>query len=277
MMRTKWKCKECDKLLASKQTALKHIGTYHKTADPSGSIAKVKVQVTDKEEKGSTTQNKKNPTSKNKAFGFFAPLTNIFNNESMVEGFSWGDKKKTSDQNDNTVASTSQDSVTEFDLDISNEKELDEEFSLSELIIAAADSEETTYDIMFQSSNKNPARPKFVPPVLPVCNLDKSVLDKTINDLDIQPVLESPVLSYSSPNSSEPECDLTMTIATDDPGCSAPPSQLPHHTRPDNNLSHTSFPAPVKTRGHCGQDDCVGCNTEPCGVCYRCVNERKIR
>ena len=251
------------------------MGTYHKTVDPSGNITKVKVQVAEKEEKTSTTQDVKNPSTKNKAFGFFSPLTNIFNNESMVEGFSWGQKKKVSDQNDNSVASTSQDSVMEIGLNISNQTELDLDFSASEALIAAADSEETTYDILFQSSNKHAARPKFVPPVLQVCNLPNPVLDKTVNDIDIQPVLESPVLSYSSPHSSEPGCDLT--IATDDPGCSAPPSQLPHHTRPDHDLSHNSFPAPVKTRGHCGQDDCVGCNTEPCGACYRCVNKLKIR
>ena len=99
-MKTKWRCRECGKLLASKQTALKHLDTFHKTVDPSEGITKVKVQVKEKVDKQGT-QNVENPSTSKKAFGFFAPLTNIFNNENMVEGFSWGDKKKATDQNDN--------------------------------------------------------------------------------------------------------------------------------------------------------------------------------
>ena len=40
------------------------MGTYHKTVDPSGNITKVKVQVAEKEEKTSTTQDVKNPSTK---------------------------------------------------------------------------------------------------------------------------------------------------------------------------------------------------------------------
>ena len=94
-MKTKWRCRECGKLLSSKQTALKHIDIFHKTVDPSEgeSVTKVKVQVKEKEYKEGT-QNIENPSTTKKAFGFFAPLTNIFNNDSLVEGFSWGEKKK---------------------------------------------------------------------------------------------------------------------------------------------------------------------------------------
>ena len=103
---------------------------------------------------------------------------------------------------DNPAASTSQgvDNI----LNISNQEELDLDFRTSEAIMAAADSEETTFDILFQSSNKSTARPKFVPPILQVCDIPKTALDKTINDLDN----ESPALSCSSPRSLEAECDL---------------------------------------------------------------------
>ena len=89
-------------------------------------------------------------------------------------------------------------------MNISNQEELNLDFRTSEAIMAAADSEETTFDILFQSSNKNTARPKFVPPILQVCDIPKTALDKTINDLDN----ESPALSCSSPHSLEVECDL---------------------------------------------------------------------
>ena len=184
MMKTKWRCRECGKLLASKQTALKHMDIFHKAVNPSESVTKVKVQIEKEDKEG--TENDKNLSSKTKAFGFFAPLKNIFNNESMVEGFSWGDKKKASDQNDNPVASTSQglDSI----LKISNQDELNLDFRASEAIVAAADSEETTFEILFQNSNT--ARPKFIPPILQVSDIPKTALDKTINDLDN----ESPAL-----------------------------------------------------------------------------------
>ena len=268
MMKTKWRCRECGKLLSSKQTALKHIDIFHKTVDPSEgeSVTKVKVQVKEKEYKEGN-QNIENPSTTKKAFGFFAPLTNIFNNDSLVEGFSWGEKKKAPDKNDNAVVSTSQGQGLDSILNISNQDELNFDFSTSEAIIAAADSEETTFDILFPSSKKSTARPTFVPPILQVCDIPKTALDKTINDLDI----ESPALS---PQSLEVECDLPGV--RDDPGCSTPPTHLPYHTT-DIILSPTSLTVPVKTRGHCGKDDCVGCNTQPCGVCYRCLNKRKIR
>ena len=33
----------------------------------------------------------------------------------------------------------------------------------------------------------------------------------------------------------------------------------------------------LKTRGHCGSEECVGCNRQPCGECYNCLHKRETR
>ena len=37
------------------------------------------------------------------------------------------------------------------------------------------------------------------------------------------------------------------------------------------------FQLPYKTRGHCEDPDCVGCNKEPCGSCQNCLNKKEKR
>ena len=45
---TKWKCKGCEILLASKQTALNHVKRFHKDSAPAETILKVKVPISEK-------------------------------------------------------------------------------------------------------------------------------------------------------------------------------------------------------------------------------------
>ena len=47
----KWKCNGCEILLASKQTALKHVKRFHKDSDPAETILKVKVPVSGEKSK----------------------------------------------------------------------------------------------------------------------------------------------------------------------------------------------------------------------------------
>ena len=256
MMKTKWRCGICEKLLASKQTALKHLALVHKTDDHSVGVAKVQVQETNNENKV-TKENQGSTTAKNKAYGFFAPLTNIFNDENMVEGFSWGDKTKKSDQNDNFVASSS--SNVESDLDI------------SETIVDAADSDLATTENVFSNKKSTTTRPTFVPPILPVFHPPRNILDQTISDF--------PDISYLQSFEIDPTLDRTVEAHSNN--SSSPPEQLtevsPHSdsVSDSNTLSYNTVP--LKTRGHCGREDCVGCNREPCGVCFNCLNKRKIR
>ena len=235
MMKTKWRCRICEKLLASKQTALKHLVLVHKSDDHIDSVIKVQVQETNNENKVTKENPKGPPTVKNKAYGFFAPLTNIFNDENMVEGFSWGDKSKKSDQNDNSVASSS----------------LDVGLDLSEAIVDAAESDLTTFENVFSNKKSNTARPTFVPPILPEFHLPRNVLDQTISDFpDISP---GPAFIQSL------EIDPTLDSTVDGKSYNHPPDKLPEespHSKSDSTTpSFTTIP--LKTRGHCGREDCA--------------------
>ena len=41
--KTRWKCISCEKILASKQNALKHVKKFHEEKSPAEAIVKVKV------------------------------------------------------------------------------------------------------------------------------------------------------------------------------------------------------------------------------------------
>ena len=59
-----------------------------------------------------------------------------------------------------------------------------------------------------------------------------------------------------------------------------PPAELVEvstQSRSDSDNHTTSFAVPLKTRGHCGKEDCEGCKKQPCGVCHNCLNKRKTR
>ena len=199
-MITKWKCKVCEKLLSSKQTALKHIGLKHESADPSESIIKMKVQVATTEKIG----NKIVPSKK--AFGFFAPLKNIFNNNSMVEDFSWGLKTGKPERDNDPVAGSSRDVDGETHKTASNSEDwLDTNLDISETVAALADDDSSTFETLFPGSvSTNTARPEFVPPTLPVTN----ILDKTISDYpDIL------TLTNSEPGISTSQLEVEVSIA----------------------------------------------------------------
>ena len=95
---TKWKCKVCDRTLASKQTALKHVKRFHDGSKPGDTITKVKVAKSEKPPKPVAKE-------KRKAYSFFSGLGNMFNDESKFESFSWS-KPKAANPSE-TVASTS--------------------------------------------------------------------------------------------------------------------------------------------------------------------------
>ena len=84
--KTKWKCKECSITLASKQNAAKHIKKFHADKDPKETMLKVTAQVIEK-------QSNVAPKKKKAAYSHFSQLSNIFNNSSLVQSFSWSKKE----------------------------------------------------------------------------------------------------------------------------------------------------------------------------------------
>ena len=82
----RWKCTECsNKDFASKQTAVNHARKFHEDSDPGLIIAKVSKSI-----------HLKAPAlkTKKKAYSHFSQLTNVFNCDQVVEGFSWSNTSK---------------------------------------------------------------------------------------------------------------------------------------------------------------------------------------
>ena len=54
----------------------------------------------------------------------------------------------------------------------------------------------------------------------------------------------------------------------------------PEHFNPTTSLSNPrvhGFHTPFKTRGHCGDNACTGCNRSPCGSCYNCQHKKEVK
>ena len=71
LVRWKWKCVLCKKVVSSRQSALKHMGIYHPSENISGNITKI--QTND----GSKKVNSKK-TSIKRAVSFSSTLSNMF-------------------------------------------------------------------------------------------------------------------------------------------------------------------------------------------------------
>ena len=95
-IKTKWKCKDCNKILVSKQSATKHVKTFHSGSDPNQTIVEVKTSTSD-------TQSKPVKKVQKKAYGHFSQLTNVFNNNTLVERFSWSKNARKTEENSPVV------------------------------------------------------------------------------------------------------------------------------------------------------------------------------
>lgn len=290
MMKTKWKCQCCGKTLASRQSAVNHVKAMHKSSDPSDSISKVMVEGND-EQKSSSGH--KTISKEKKAYGYYSELKNIFNDNSMIENFSWGTEKKLSDIWDNPVPGTSsrasddsapttsvlgekgveggEDVSLEPSLDFHGEGEghdlMNLDLDFSEGIPISVDNEDNpfTFDNFFPepvtNRNHTKARSTFVPPLRKVC---PDILDQTVSDFsDLSPPGHPGPLSCLSP------------APPSEPGPISPCSaEMSYQSDSENPPTIT---VPLRTRGHCGRQECEGCNRVPCGSCYNCLNKRKKR
>ena len=99
--KTKWKCRSCEKILASKQNALKHVQKFHEEKSPTETIVKVKVTNVEK-------QPKPVPKVKKKAYAFCSQLHSIFNDANLVEKFSWSKRKKSNNSEQVSAGCSSQ-------------------------------------------------------------------------------------------------------------------------------------------------------------------------
>ena len=67
------------------------------------------------------------------------------------------------------------------------------------------------------------------------------------------------------------------TLSTRDPETETVSS--PTLSNDEQYISPSIQPVPTapKTRGHCEDPSCLGCNTPACGTCYNCVNKRIVK
>ena len=99
--KTKWKCRSCERILASKQNALKHVKKFHEEKSPTETIVKVKVTNVEK-------QPKPVQKVKKKAYAFCYQLHSIFNDANLVEKFSWSKQKKSNNSEQVSAGCSSQ-------------------------------------------------------------------------------------------------------------------------------------------------------------------------
>ena len=92
--KSKWKCSVCNILLASKQNIVKHVKRFHPDSDPSETISKVQISQQQEQNPIVIPKTKKAAKKKKKAYQHFSQLSNIFNNNDMIEQFSISKSKK---------------------------------------------------------------------------------------------------------------------------------------------------------------------------------------
>ena len=261
----KWKCGMCGKKLSSKQTAVKHIEVIHKDTDIPISREK-SVESTPNQVTNKISNKKKNVCS------YFSGLSNVFSSGNFVEDFDWTfeKKKKGNDEKGKYSADKSCSS---------NEK------------------------------NETTARAQFVPPFkdnvpsradqpIQVCNGDSSASnaqpvysdenDRIPSNTNIVESVAFSTAEYGhegilSGTTDGEMCSTSLDfLATDcyENGNASINSDIYSHLSSEKDVDmgqEETHGHVVKTRGHCGDRTCLGCNREPCGSCLNCIHKRKKR
>ena len=78
LVRVKWKCLLCKKVVSSRQSALKHMGIYHPSENISGNITKIQTNDGSKRVISKKTSNKR-------AVSFSSTLSKMFDNDCWFE------------------------------------------------------------------------------------------------------------------------------------------------------------------------------------------------
>ena len=337
--RRRWKCDPCQKILSSKQTAVKHVQIYHKESNPLTSISKVTVQTL-----GENQKSVAKPKEKRKAYNYFSKLESMFNDDSMMEKFSLSQSKKStskgfvdsipnSSNNNEPVPSTSPSSSTQETQSLVNTNEnqaeqrtvnqntqnqnipnsyevlasgLTSPTSLTQQNIGAVEtvsSRETVLDDLIDTQN-----------VFPDISIDQDVSDldtrdefgeeeTTFNllfrgsslgskpkDVEVNQFLIPNMLNQTIYDLQPAPVSTNVEVQVMEPA-GFPINAGSHIFKPNQRniqpISRNSksvpsaisktFKVPYKTRGHCGDQDCSGCNREPCGLCQNCIHKKERR
>ena len=240
----RWKCRVCGKVVSSKQTAQNHVKVIHPSCDQTVSnILKVNVEVTEKLiKKEKVTSKLKNTPKTKKAVSFSTQLSEAFKDKSLFESFSLNNKKSKHTLDNNTSVSSDRDGVGQ---------------SLGQETSRGADGSLPPHDTLPPHGSLPP--PDSLPPhgvekapqpVLLVTHTTKTVTDHQPDSLD----------------------NLIGAQQID-------PTTLTGHSifTPVLGSNPKGFRAPFKTRGHCGDVTCSGCNRSSCGTCYNCLHKKEVK
>jgi hypothetical protein len=337
--KARWKCVVCEKTLASKQTALQHVKVFHNQSDPVQTILKIITQ------ESAVNQNmniKKKKSTKKKAFNYFSQLSNMFNDNNLVETFSLSQSKKSTskeqksksdprnpdpsrslDQPTNTSPEPA--TATSVNLAVANNTTLDDFLdpnpegsdpvdSQYEALVLGNTPEEnfldksdllpgldtsfsdlssldilgendTTYNILFRGSemfdiDQEPNEYNTTLDEHSVCK-SQDVLNKTIYDsTDSNFSRESSHIAASSSVAdpiSHSDWSVSSSTSANQRSASRLLRSLPSIAIPSPSATIKTVTVPNKTRGHCGNPECAGCNREPCGTCINCIHKKQRR
>ena len=169
---------------------------------------------------------------------------------------------------------------------------LDTSFSdLSSLDILGEN--DTTYNILFRGSemfNIDQETDEYNA-TLDENSVGKSqdILNQTVYDFSnssfsrTEPIAQhdNPHIAASSSSvdlNSHSDWSVSSRIFANQKSVSSLPRSVPSNARPPPSTSTIkTFTVPDKTRGHCGDPDCAGCNREPCGTCINCIHKKQRR
>ena len=315
-MAPRWKCVVCDKTLASKQTALQHVKVFHSESDPVKTILKVVTEEPEVDQslnikkkksikkkafnyfsqlsnifsnnnlvetfslsqsKNSTIKEQKSKTisstPQNSLPNMAASSVNLDANNTALEGLlnPNQDGSNPGDSEDDALGNTPEDNFL-------NKSELlpglDTTFSdISSLDIL--EENDTTYNILFRGSEMfNIEQEPEEHNITSVCK-SQDFLNQTIYDFTHSQDFAA-TSSAVDPNSHS-DWSVSSSLSTNQESAGRQLRSLPSIAKPQPSATVKTFTVPQKTRGHCGNPECAGCNREPCGTCINCIYKKQRR
>lgn len=295
----RYKCLTCEKVLGSKQSALHHVKTFHNADDPHKTITKIRSIV---QEHGGFNLGKAVKTRK-KASGHFSELRNIFNDSNFIEPFSLSKTKNSNSSLGNPLPSSSGNHppIEPPDLVCDDVFYLKQDFNNVQGNTSSGENDSAS--IKISSDSTLPDDVLYSSSDFPdLSELGKSVMEFPEEELSFDFLFrggkshsknietseaihsKTPYVDQVSTNPTDVEalnCDARHmfrdTDASDQGQQVGKLKEGPVSTSKLFQKVKSTFKVPFKTRGHCGDPGCTGCNTEPCGLCENCLHKKEKR
>ena len=239
----KFKCQICKQVLSSKQRAILHLDAKHPQRDKTAkNVARIVVA-----ENVLKKENCKKKEPNKKIHPFSQQLSKVWENSNLFETFSLS-SNATSKANpsvevnvNNNKGEGESDKTSELSSYVSNRSDNGPSFSSSDL----NNRHKNTFSVTKPQEKSNKFTPKIVP--------------KFATPRSTKVGFQTPRQAVFRPLSPKPSLSASAEVKG--------PSYSPVKTRE---------PLPVavkKTRGHCGDYNCKGCNAAPCGKCLNCIHK----